>query len=98
MPFNEAGAQALKAELAKAMPVQAEIEIEVTKVPFGSAYRYRAPLKFSTGSGSVVTYAIGYMVCQGTDLYIVTFSTTPKYKDAFTDTARQVMDTFSVGS
>lgn len=97
LPFNDETAKQLKDELAKAMPVQGDLEMEITKVPAGEAFRYRAELKIATGAGkSVNSYAIGYMLFQGTDMYIVTFSTTPKDKESYTTTAKQMMETFTI--
>ncbi len=97
IPFDESTAAALKTELAKAMPVEGEVEIELTTVPQGSAYRYTATLKVAQGGGKELkTYVIGYMLFQSTDMYIVTFSTTPKSKDDFAETVEQMMGTFKI--
>ncbi|CAN0216090.1 unnamed protein product, partial [Phaeothamnion confervicola] len=96
LPFNDDTAKALKAELVKAMPVQGDLKIEVTKIPFGPAFRYEAELKFNTGSGSFNTYVVAYLVFQGTDMYITTFSTTPKNKATFPEVAKTAMDSFTL--
>lgn len=97
IPFDDATAAALKQELTKAMPVEGELEMELTKVPQGNAYRYNATLKLSQGGGKELkTYVIGYMLFQSTDMYILTFTTSPKSKDGFAETVATAMETFKI--
>lgn len=81
IPINEDSAKQLKAEFTKMMPIDGELDIKVTQIPHGDAFRYTAVLNFNKpGGGKFQTYIVGHILFQGTDLYTVTFSSTPKNK------------------
>lgn len=97
IPFTQASADALKAELTKVLPLEGDVEMKVVELPHGSAFRYETGLKMkSPGGGETRTHAVGFMIFQGTDLYTFTFSTRPDNKDAFRDLADQAMKNFEL--
>lgn len=92
IPFDDATMQQLKEQFAQSMPLKGELQIEITKVPAGSAYRYTATTDMKQADGKPLsTYLVGYVLCPGTQMYVFTFSTKPESKEGFDEKADTMM-------
>ena len=98
LPFNEATGEALKAELVKNIPGAKDFDIEIVDIPHGKAYRYTANTDFEGPGGSrIKMFLTGYITFDNTTMYVLTFSTTPEFKDEFTTEVNQMVESVNIG-
>jgi hypothetical protein len=99
LPINDDSAQQLKGEFKKMMPLDGDLDIKVTRIPHGDAFRYTAVLNFNKPDGSKFqTYIVGHILFQGTDLYTITFSSTPNNKVGIEKIADDAMKSMKLSS
>lgn len=95
---DDAFLRGLEEEARKSLPSVKETKADKTKLAVGEVPHLRTEFSMNTGAGDQDLISHQYYMIDGTNVYVVTFTTRPPQEAKLTPTFRKMIDTFRLKS